>query len=165
MAICCCSVPKSYPTLLDLMSCSTPGFPVFYYLPCLLRLTSTESVMPSDHLILCCSLLLLPSIFPNIRVFSNKLSLHIRWQSIGASASAWVLPKKIHGWFHLGLTGLISLLSKGLSRVFSSATVQIINSSALSLLYGPTLISIHDYWKNHNFDYMDLCWQCDISAF
>ena len=165
MAICCCSVPKSYPTLLDLMSCSTPGFPVFYYLPCLLRLTSTESVMPSDHLILCCSLLLLPSIFPNIRVFSNKLSLHIRWQSIGACASAWVLPKKIHGWFRLGLTGLISLLSKGLSRVFSSATVQIINSSALSLLYGPTLISIHDYWKNHNFDYMDLCWQCDISAF
>ena len=79
MAICCCSVPKSYPTLLDLMSCSTPGFPVFYYLPCLLRLTSTESVMPSDHLILCCSLLLLPSIFPNIRVFSNESVLHIRW--------------------------------------------------------------------------------------
>ena len=123
MAI-CCSVPKSYPTLLDLMSCSTPGFPVFHYLPCLLRLTSTESVMPSDHLILCCSLLLLPSIFPSIRVFSNKLSLHIRWQSIGASASAWVLPKKIQGWFRLGLTGLISLLSKGLSRVFSSVTVQ-----------------------------------------
>ena len=115
MAI-CCSVPKSYPTLLDLMSCSTPGFPVFHYLPCLLRLTSTESVMPSDHLILCCSLLLLPSIFPSIRVFSNKLSLHIRWQSIGASASAWVLPKKIQGWFRLGLTGLISLLSKGLSK-------------------------------------------------
>ena len=72
----------------------------------------------NEHLILC-SLLLLPSIFPSIRAFSNKLTLHMRLQSIGASASAWVLSMKIQGWFCLGLTGLISLLSKGLSRVFS----------------------------------------------
>ena len=103
MAICCCSVPKSYPTLLDLMSCSTPGFPIFHYLPCLLRLTSTESVMPSDHRILCCSLLLLPSIFTSIRVFSNKLTLHIRWQSIGASASTSVLPTNIQGFISFNI--------------------------------------------------------------
>ena len=82
---------------------------------------STESVRLSNHLILCCPLLLLPS---SIRVFSNELTLHIRCQSIGASASASVFPMNIQSWFPLGLTGLISLQSKGLSRVFSSTTVQ-----------------------------------------
>ena len=80
--------------------------------------------MPSSHLILCHPLLLLPSIFPSIRVFCNESVLHIRWPSIGASASASVLPMNFQGWFSLGLTGLIYLLSKGLSRVFSSTTVQ-----------------------------------------
>ena len=90
----------------------------------LLKFISMESVMPSNHLILCWPLLLLPSIFPNIRVFSNELALCIRWLNIGASASASVLPMIIQGWFPLGLTGLISLQSKGLSRVFSNTTVQ-----------------------------------------
>ena len=67
-------------------------------------------------------------------------------QSIGASASASVLPVNIQDWFSLGLTNLTSLLSRGLSRYLSS-TIQNINSSVLSLLYGPTLIFIHDYWK------------------
>ena len=71
-------------------------------------------------------------------------------QSIGASASASVLP--IQDWFPLGWTGWISLLSKGLSRVFSNTTVQSINSSVLCFIYSPTLTSIHDYWKNHSFD-------------
>ena len=75
------------------------------------------------HFILWCPLLLLPSIFPNIRVFSNELALCVRYQSIGVSASASVLPVSIQGWFPLGLTSLISFLSKGLSRVFSSTTV------------------------------------------
>ena len=61
------------------MDCRTPGFPVLHYFPDLLKLMSIESVMPSNHLILCCPLLLLPSIFPSIRVFSNKLALCIRW--------------------------------------------------------------------------------------
>ena len=69
-------------------------------------------------------------------------------KSIGASASASVLPTNNQDWFPLGLTGWSSLLSIGLSRVFSSTTVRSINSLALSLLYGPTLTSIHDYWKN-----------------
>ena len=76
---CSCSVTKSCPTLCDPINCSAPGFPVFHYLWSLLKLTSIESVMPSNHLILCYSLLLLPSIFPSIRVFSNELALHIRW--------------------------------------------------------------------------------------
>ena len=80
--------------------------------------------MPPNHLILCHLLLLLPSVFPSISVFSNELILPIRDQIIGASTSASVLPMNIQGWFPLGLTGLISLLSKGLSRVFSSITIQ-----------------------------------------
>ena len=85
---------------------------------------SIESVMSSNHLILCHPLLLLSSVFPSIRVFSNESVLHIRWQSIGVSASVSVLPMNIQDWFPLGLTDLISLLSKGLSRVFSNTTVQ-----------------------------------------
>ena len=81
--------------------------------------------MSSNHLVLCCPLLLLPLIFPGIRVFSNELALHFTsgGQSIGASSSASVLPMNIQDWFPLGLTGLI-LKSKGLSRVFFSTTVQ-----------------------------------------
>ena len=79
-------------------------------------------VMPSNRLILCHCLLLPPSIFPSIRVFSNESVLCISSQSIGASAS--VLPMNIQGGFPLGLTGLISLQSKGFSRVLSSTTIQ-----------------------------------------
>ena len=77
-------------------------------------------------------------------------------QSIGASASASVLPMNIQDQFPLGWTCLISLQSKGLSRVFSNT--KSINSLAFSFLYDPTLTSIHDYWENHSFDHMDLCW-------
>ena len=84
------------------------------------ELMSTKSMMPSNHLILCCPLLL-PSIFPSIRVFSNKLALHIRCPKYRSFRS--VLPLNIQDWFRLGLTDLNSLLSKGLSRVFSSTTV------------------------------------------
>ena len=87
----------------------------------LLKLMSMELVMPSNHLILCCPLLL-HSVFPCIRVSSSELLFASGGQGIGASVSASVLPMNIQGWFPLGLTGLISLLSKGLSRVFSSAT-------------------------------------------
>ena len=73
------SVTQSCPTLCDLMDCSTPGFPVHHQPPVLLKLMSIESVMPSNHLILCRPLLLLPSIFTGLRVFSNKSVLHIRW--------------------------------------------------------------------------------------
>ena len=122
----------------------------------LLRLMTIELVMSSNHLILCHSLLLLPSIFPSIRVFSSKLVLHIKWQSIGASALVSVIPMCIQFWFHLRLTGVISLLSKGLSRVFSSTTVGKHqfggHFSMVQLLYP----SIYNYWENYSFDYMYL---------
>ena len=131
----------------------------------LLKLMSIESVMPSNHLVLCCPLLLLPSIFPSIRVFSNELALCIRWPKYWNSASASVLPMSVQGWFPSGLTGWISLQSKGLLRVFSSTTVQKHQFLVLSPLYSPALTSIHDYWKNHSFDYMDLCQQSNVSVF
>ena len=89
----------------------------------LLKLMSIESMMPPNHLILCCPLLL-PSIFPNIRVFSMSRLFESGGQTTGASASASVLPVNIQGRFPLGWTGWISLLSKGLSIVFSSTTIQ-----------------------------------------
>ena len=89
-----------------------------------LKLVSTESMMPVNPFILCHLFLLLPSIFPNIRVFPNESIITSGGQNIGASASASVLPMNIQGWFPLGLTGLISLLSKGFSRAFSSTTAQ-----------------------------------------
>ena len=88
----------------------------------LLKFMSTESVMPSNHLILCHPLLLLPSIFPRVRIFPMSCIFASGGQSIGPSAS--VLPVNIQGWFPLRLTGLTSLLSKGYSRVFSNSTVQ-----------------------------------------
>ena len=90
----------------------------------LFKLRSIESVMPSNHLILCHPLLLLPSIFPSVRVFFRMSQLFASGgQSMGVSASASVLPVNLQGWFPLGLTGLISLQSKGLSRIFSNTTV------------------------------------------
>ena len=88
-----------------------------------LRLTSIESVMPTSNLILCRPLLL-PPIPPNIKVFSNESTLRMRWQSTGVSALASFLPKKSQGWPPSEWTGWISLQSKGLSRGFSSTTVQ-----------------------------------------
>ena len=108
----------------------------------LCKLMSIELVMPSNHFILCCPLLL-PSIFPSIRVFSKTFA---------ASVSATVLPMNIQGWFPLELTGCISLQSKGLLKVFSTPQFKNFSSSDLSLLYGPTLTSIRDYWKNRSSD-------------
>ena len=92
--------------------------------------------------------------FPMSRLFASG-----GW-SIGASAS--VLPMNIQGWIPLGLTSLTSLLSK---ESFPATQFKSINSSVLRLLYGSTLTSVHDYWKNLSFDYMDLCQQSDVSAF
>ena len=90
---------------------------------CLLKLMSIESVMPSNHLILCQPLLLLPSIFPSIRVFSNELDLHVRWSKYWSFSFSMSPSNEYPRWFPLGLTGLISILSNGLSRVFSSTTI------------------------------------------
>ena len=121
-----------------------------------------------------CHTIILSSVVPfssSLQSFPKSGSFLMSWlltscdQSIGASVSASVLPMNVQGWVPLDLTGLISLQSKGLPRVLSNTTVQKHRSSALSFLYGPVLTSIHDYWKNHTFDYTGFCWQSNFSAF
>ena len=86
-------------------------------------------------------------------------------QSIGVSASTSVLPMNIQDSSPLGWTGWISLQSKDSQETSPMPQIKSINSLALSILYGLTLTSVHDYWENHSFDCMDLCWQSNVSAF
>ena len=121
------------------------------------------AIQPSHSL--CHPLLLLPSVFPSIRVFSNESALCNRGPRYW-SFSFSISPSNAYlGCFPLGLTSLISLQSKGLSRVFCSTKLKNPSSSALSLLYGPTLKSLLDYWRNYSFYYIDLCRQSNVSAF
>ena len=132
----------------------------------LLRLMSIESVMPSNHLVICHLLLFLSSIFTSIRVFTDELLFTLGGQSIEASASASVLPMNIQGWFPLGLNGLILLVAQGTLKSllqYHSSKASILQCSAF--FYCPALTCLHDYRKNHSFDSMDLCWQSDVSAF
>ena len=106
-----------------------------------------------------------PQSFPASKSFPVSCLFVSGSQNIGASSSTSVLPMNIQDWFPLGLTGLISLLSKGLSRVFSNTTVQKHQFfSAQPSLWSSSHI-VHDYWKNYSFDYMVLCQQSDVSAF
>ena len=91
------SVTQSCPTLCDPLDSSTPGLPVHHQLPNSLKLTSIESVMPSSHLILCCTLLLLPPIPPSIRVFSNESTLHLRWPKYWNFSFSIILSKETPG--------------------------------------------------------------------
>ena len=120
------------------MDCSTPGFPVHYQL---LEFTQTHVHwvnMPANHLTLCHPLLLPPLIFPSIRVLSNESVLCIRWPKYWSFRFSIVLPMNIQDWFPLGLTDLISLQSKGLSRVFSNTTV---------LSHQGSIIRRQGHWK------------------
>ena len=140
------SVIQSCVTLCYPMDCSTPGLPVRHQLLDLLKLMSIELVIPSNHLILCCPLVL-PSISPSIRVFSSESVLRIRWPK-GWSFSFRVLPMIIQDWFPLGWTGWILLAVQGtLKNLLQHHSSKSINSSVLSFLYSPTFTSIHDYWK------------------
>ena len=118
------SITQSCPTVCYPMDSSSAGLPMHHQRLEKFKVMSIELLMPSNHLTLCHPLLLLPSIFPSIRVFSNESFLPSGGQSTGASASASVLPMSIQGWFPLGLTSLISLESKGFSRAFFNTTVQ-----------------------------------------
>ena len=117
--------------------------------------TISSSVMPFSSS---------PSIFPNIRVFSNELALRIRWPRYWSFSISH--PNEYSGLISFRIDWLDLLDVQGDTQESSPAPkFKSINSSMLSLLYGPTLISIHNYWKNHSFDCMDLCWQSDVSVF
>ena len=158
--ILCCHLlllfSQSCPTLCDPMDCSASDFSVLHYF---LEFAQThvhwvdDAIQPSHSLS--------PTSPPAINLSQHQglfqwvSSLH----QLVKAASASVLPMNIQGSFPLGLTGLISLVSKGLSRVFSAPQFKSINSSVLSPPDSPTSHIIHDYWKNHSFDYTDLCQQ------
>ena len=123
MSCCCCSVSQLHQMLCDPRDCSMPGLSVSHHLPKFSKFISIVLMIPSSHLILWCPLLLLPSVFPGIRDFFPMRQLFTSdEQNTGVSASALVLPS-VQGWFPLRVIGLMSLLSKGLSRVFSSTIV------------------------------------------
>ena len=155
------------------MPCSMAGFPVPHYPP---KFTQTHGHWVSD------AIYLTHPLSPSFLAFNLSqhqvclfVCLFFKWVGFSHQGAKilelhlqhLVLPMNIQGWFPLGWTGLISLQFKGLSRVFASTRLQRkgINSSALGLLYGLTLTSIHDHWKNHSFDYTKLCQQSDVSAF
>ena len=163
VCVCVTSVQslKSCLTLCNPVDCSRPGLPVHHQL---LEPTQThvsrvsDAIQPSHHLLL--------SIFPSIMVFSSESVLCIRW------------PKYWSFSFHISpsneYSGLISFRMDWLDLLAIQGTLKSLLQHhsakasiflALSFIYGPTLTSIHDYWKNHTFDWMDLCWQSNVSAF
>ena len=131
----------------------------------LLKLMFIKSVMPSNHLILCHPLLLQPSIFPSIRVFSNESVLCIRWPKYWSFSFSISPSNEYSGLISFRIDWLDHLAAQGTLKSSQTPQFKSINSSVLSFLYSPALTSIHDYWKNHSFDYTDLCWQSNVSAF
>ena len=134
------------------MNYSTPGLPVHHNSRSSPKLMSIESVMPSSHFILCRPLLLLPPIPLSIRVFSNESALCMRWPKYW-SFSFIISPSKEHpGLISFRMNWLDLLAIQGSQESFPTPQFKRINSLMLGLLYGPTLTSIYDYWKNHSFD-------------
>ena len=132
----------------------------------LLKLMSIESVILSNHLILCHPLLLLPPIPPSIRVFSNESVFHIRWPKYWSFSFSISPSNEYSGLISFRIDWFDFLAVQGTLKE-SSSTPQFksINSLVFSFLYSPALTSIHDYWKNHSLDWTDLCWQSNVSAF
>ena len=122
------------------------------------KFMSIESMMPSNHLILCRPLLLLPSIFPSIRVFSNESAVHIRWPKYWSSSYSISPSNEYSGLISFRMDWIDLLALQGTLKSFPTIQFKRINYSALSLLYGTTLTSIHDYWLHGP------CWQSNVSS-
>ena len=118
----------------------------------LLKLMSIKLVMPSNHLILCHLLLLLPSIFLSIRVFSNESVLCIRWPKYWSFSFNISPSSEYSGLISFRIDWFDLLAVQGTLKTSLAPQFKSIDSSAFSFLYSPTLTSIHDYWKNHSFD-------------
>ena len=118
----------------------------------ILKLMSIKSVMLSSHLILCRPLLLPPSVFPSIRVFSNESVLRIRWPKDWSFSFSVSPSKEYSGLISFRMDWLDLLAVQGTQESSPTPQFRSINSSALSFLYSPTLTSIHDYWKNYSLD-------------
>ena len=150
-------------SLQPLWTTAHQAFLCLIFFQSLLKFMSIESTMPSNHLILCHPFLLLPSVSSSIRVFSSESALFIRWSkywsfSISPSNEYWGLISFRIDWFDLAVQGTLKSLLQ-----HHSLKASILQH--FSLFYGLTFTSIHDYWKNHRFAYMNLCPKSDVSAF
>ena len=146
------SVAQSCLTLCDHMNCSTPGLPVYHQFPEFTH-THVHWVMPSNHLILCHPLLLLPSIFPNIRAFSNESAFHIRWPKYWNFSFNISPSNEYPGLISFRMDWLDVLAVQGTLKSLlqhHSSKASILQRSAFFIV--PTLTSIHDHWKNHSLD-------------
>ena len=152
--VCCCSVAKLCSTLCNPMNCNTPRFPVLHHLLDLLKLMFIELVIPSNRLILCQPLLLLPSIFLSIKVFSNESPHCIKWSkywSFSANVSneySGLIFFRID-WFDLAVQGTLKSLLE-----HHNLKASVLWCSAFFMVQ---LTFVHDYWKKHSFDYTDFC--------
>ena len=151
--VCFHSVAQSYWTLCDPIDCSTPGLPALHYLPefAQIHVHVFDNVIQLAHPLSSPSPAL--SLSQHQGLFQWVSSSHQGGQGPGASVSASVISMSIQGWFPLGLTGVISLCPRD-SQTSPAPQLESISSLVLSLLNDPTLTSLGDYWKNHNFDYM-----------
>ena len=140
-------VTKSCLTLCDPLNYSMPGFPDFTVSWSLLKFLIIESVMPANCLILCYLLLLLPSVFPSIRVFSSELALCIRWPKYWSFRFSIILSNEYSGLISFRIDWFDLLAVQGTQELSPTPQFKSINSSTFSFLYSPTLTSIPDYWK------------------
>ena len=156
-----CWVTQSCLTLCNPMDCSMQASLSLTISWSLLKLMSIELLMPFNHLILCCPLLFLTSVFPSIRVFTNGLAPHIRWPKYWKFSFS-ICPSNKHSkliyfridWFDvLAVQGTL----KSFSQHHSLKAPILWHSLWFTILYGSTFTSVHEYWKNHSFDYTDLC--------
>ena len=145
------SVVQSCPTLCNPMDCSTPGLLVPHHSQSLLRLMSIESVMPST-ISSCRPLLFLPSVFPSIRVFSNESGLSIRWPKYQGFSFSISPSNEYSGLISFRIDWLDLLAVQGTLKSLLQHHSSKASTLAVSFLYNPALTSIHNYWKNHNFD-------------
>ena len=159
MNCCCCSVVKPCPTLWTPRTAARQTSLSFIITWTLLKLMSLESMMSSNHPIVCHPLIFLHSVFPSIRVFFNESALHIRWPKywsfIISSSNEYsgLISFRIDRLDLLAVQGILkSLLQHSWKKCSIFQQFRSIYSSTLSFLYSPILTSIHDYWKNHTLD-------------
>ena len=145
------------------MDCSVPGLPVFQYLSEFAQIhVHWVGIQPSHPLL---PPFLLPSTFPSIRVFSIESALSIRWPKYWSFRFSVSTSNEYSGLISFRIDWFDLLAVQVTLKILLQHQFESINYSALSFLYGLTLTSIYDYWKNHSFEYLDLCQLSDISAF
>ena len=162
---CCCSVTELSLTLQPDELKHTRLLCPPLSLRVLLKFMFIESVMLSNHFILCSYPLLWPSISPSIRVFSNELALCITLPKYWSFSFSISPSNEYSGLISFRIDWFDLLAVQGTLKSLLQHQFEITNSSVLSPLYGPTLTPVHDYWKNCSFDYMKFCWQSAVSAF